>query len=249
MMIRGEVLTLVRQRLLFWVLGVGAIVLLAPLFTLLVGAINEASFESASTAIFGWYGSVPALMLGVVYGASAATADYGSGVIRDYALTGVARWKIHASQLLAGLAVLNGLVLTGMAVSLAAAKVVATAPPDMYTSQVPLLRAALAVLVIGTVTVFVSHAVGSIVRSRGITIGIIAVYVVGIEQVLAMFFKGDRFALTHNVGSFLTDVLDQSAQSAPTAGSQGATVAALVTLGWVVVLQAAALARFRRADL
>lgn len=257
MMVRTQLLTLYRQRLLFWLVGVGIVVILPTVGFLLGSLLDDGSGampggpgDFLGAIVFG-VGSVGAAVIGMVVGATAGSRDYSSGVMRDYVLTGVPRWQVHLSQFLAALIVVLGLlaasglllILAAVAVDLSSVRDTA----DAVRGDVEFgdfVRSLLAAVAVVVVLVLGSHSIGSLVRSRGIAIAIIAGYLLIADNIIA--------AITGGAGSFtqsmfvLFETVFGGGDSTPYDDSATPIIVAIV---WLVALIVAPIVRLYRSSL
>lgn len=248
MIVYTELLTLYRQRLLFWLVGVGMIVVLPAAGVALVQLLGKGGPGSyLLTGVFAGFGSIAAMVIAMIIGATAGARDYASGMMREYALTGVPLWKVHASQLLAALVMVSGLLIAGallmLAVTVAGSAVDAQELSSgvAHASAGEVVRVVIASVLFVVMLVLGSHAVGSIVRSRGIAIAIIAGYLLIADGIIGLVV-GDEVTFRGAMYTTLEALLDPQAYDE----NVRAIVAAVA---WLALLVIAPLLRLYRSEL
>lgn len=253
MMVRTQLIQLYRQRLLFWLIGVGMVVILPALgiglVSLAIGDDND-PYSIIGGLIFG-LSSIGTVVIGMVIGATAGARDYTSGVMRDYVLTGTSRWKIHLSQFLAALIIVAGLMTASLVLSLLVlavtgsgdiAEISREALAGVEEEGASALRFLAAAVLFVVVIVLGSHSVGSFVRSRGIAIAIIAGYLLIADNILTAITEAS-VGFTTSMFQLLSAVTGEGDLFA----IQWEAVAAAII--WLTVLVVAPLIRLYRSDL
>lgn len=186
-----------RRGLLFWALGLAAVVMLyVPLYPSLEGSIEEqmAALPDGmaqafgmtrmdapgyvQSTVFGLLGAVLIIIFSLTAGARAVAADEESGLLDLYLAHGVSRQRLLAERLLGLLVEL--LVLVGVVVLLV---LVVGSGAGLGFSVGQVLAAGLGMLGLGAVTGVVGLAVGAATGSRGLALG--AAGVVGVGGYLA----------------------------------------------------------------
>lgn len=250
MMVRTQLLTLYRQRMLFWLVGVGLFVIVPAAAVLLVQLLvdGEPRHAVALGVAFG-FASTGTLVLAVLFGTTAGSRDYSSGVMRDYVLTGAARWQIHASQVVAAAIVVAGLlaaaavlVILVLAATMGIDAVRDAADADTAAfGSFEVARALLAGVVVLAVLVVSAHGVGTLVRSRGISIAILAGYLLIVDGIIAVVNENASFRSA--MATLLRAIMEPSTLSSD---QWPAMVAAAI---WVAGLVGLPLFRLYRSDL
>jgi hypothetical protein len=173
--------------------------------------------------------------------------------MRDYVLTGTARWKIHFSQYVAALIMVIGLMIaSGLLSTLTAAlfnlgdlNELDTVREDIATDLGGFFRALFAGFMAICVYVMASHSVGSFVRSRGIAIAVIAGYVLIADHILGAIVDESVTFTSAMFGTFLLLVGEDTSEFT---GVDPSTQVA-VAVAWITLLVAAPLIKLYRKDL
>jgi ABC-type transport system involved in multi-copper enzyme maturation permease subunit len=168
----------------------------------------------------------------ILIGATAGTADVGSGVLRDLVATGRSRTALFAARIPGGLALLLPLVLSAFAVAAAGSVLLSGSLPT--PSAGTLLRFGGWIALATTFSFVLALGVASLLGSRGITIGILLGWQLAMAPVLVQI---------HGLGSLRAGVDAAALQriepdaivTAAAPVPMSAVAAAAVLAAWVTV--------------
>lgn len=252
-LLRAEIDVIRRQRLLFWGLGAVGIVAMTPVLVLLAAVYDGLQHgagiggRAGYAMAFGWLLAVIPFFAALV-GTSAGAVDHRHGVYRELILAGTERWQVHLAQIGAACAVAAS---AAAAAGLATRLVVSTAhghaaAPGIVASSVDIVvLSALA----GCVAI-AAHAVGSVIRSRGLAMVVILVWATAVEPLVV----GMATLVTHDPDNHLARwslgrALEQASTTlASQPHPQSAILIVATVVAWASILSAGALLRSERAD-
>ncbi len=188
------------------------------------------------------------VLLAVITGAIAGTADVDAGVFGDLATTGRSRYALFAARVPGGLAFLVPLLAAGYATAVAGSFLFSGPEPAPTADLVSLGMAW--VLVRPATWFVVALGVASLVGSRSAAIGIVLGWQFVVEPVLGVFSAGLGPWRYAGLTAALAQLEPLAFRFDPSPASElSATVAAGVILAWLVAALAAGAWRTKTRDL
>jgi hypothetical protein len=198
---------------------------------------------AASTAVL----TTSCVVLAVITGALAGTADVDSGVFGDHVTTGRSRYALYAARVPGGLVFLAPLVAGGYAIA-AAGSVLFAGYLEAPTKETVMWGMAWA-LVHSAVWFTVALGVASLVGSRTTAIAIVLGWQFVVEPVLGVIDSSGRALRYAGLGVALERLAPRGfGLGQPPAGEPSVVVAAVAVLTWIVVALAAGAWRTQTRD-